>query len=48
MLDRLEAQRRVVAAGTELVHERQVGHHAYILEDGWACSYKLLPTAAGR
>ena len=43
VLDRLEAQRRSVAAGTELVHEQQVGHHAFILEDGWACSYKLLP-----
>ena len=32
-----------IAAGTELVHERQVGHHAFILEEGWACSYKLLP-----
>ena len=31
-----------IAAGTELVHEQQVGHHAFILEDGWACSYKLL------
>jgi CRP-like cAMP-binding protein len=39
----LEASRHVVAAGTELVHERQAGHHAYILEEGWVCSYKLLP-----
>jgi CRP-like cAMP-binding protein len=43
LLARLETQRRKVAAGTELVHERQVGHPAFILEDGWACSYKLLP-----
>ena len=43
VLGRLEAQRRSVAAGHELVHERQVGHHAFILEEGWACSYKLLP-----
>ena len=43
VLGRLEAQRRSVAAGRELVHERQVGHHAYILEEGWACCYKLLP-----
>ena len=42
-LGHLESQRRSVAAGHELVHERQVGHHAFILEDGWACSYKLLP-----
>ena len=26
-----------------MVRERQAGHQAYILEDGWACSYKLLP-----
>ena len=43
LLGELEAQRRSIAAGTELVHERQVGHPAFILEDGWACSYKLLP-----
>jgi CRP-like cAMP-binding protein len=42
-LEPLRGRRRSVAAGTELVHERQVGHHAYILEDGWACSFKLLP-----
>ena len=38
----LESKRRPIAAGTELVHEQQVGHHAFVLEDGWACSYKLL------
>jgi CRP-like cAMP-binding protein len=38
----LESKRRPIAAGTDLVHEQQVGHHAFILEDGWACSYKLL------
>ena len=32
-----------MAAGTDLVRERQAGHHAYILKSGWACSYKLLP-----
>jgi CRP-like cAMP-binding protein len=30
-------------AGKELVHEGQTGHLAYILQDGWACSFKLLP-----
>lgn len=43
MLDRLEAQRRSVAAGIELVHEHQAGHAVFILEHGWACSYKDLP-----
>jgi CRP-like cAMP-binding protein len=39
----LEAQRRPVVAGTELTHERQVGQRAFILQQGWACCYKLLP-----
>ena len=43
VIARLEERRRFVAAGTDLVRERQAGHHAYILESGWACSYKLLP-----
>lgn len=41
-LAKLEGRKRAVAAGTELVREREPGQHAYILEDGWACSYKLL------
>lgn len=32
-----------VKAGKELVHEGQTGHLAYILQVGWACSFKLLP-----
>ena len=39
----LEARRRPIAAHTEVVHERQEGHHAFILLEGWACAYKLLP-----
>ena len=31
-----------IAPGQELVHEGQSGHKAYILQKGWACSYKLL------
>ena len=31
-----------VPAGQELVQEGQTGHLAYILQKGWACSYKLL------
>src|SRR6478735_9042264 len=42
-LAQLEANHRFVGAGTELVRERQIKHSAYILEAGWACSYKLLP-----
>jgi CRP-like cAMP-binding protein len=39
----LEARRRQIPALTEVVHERQEGHHAFILQEGWACAYKLLP-----
>jgi CRP-like cAMP-binding protein len=39
----LEARRRSIPAQTEIVHERQEGHHAFILQEGWACAYKLLP-----
>jgi CRP-like cAMP-binding protein len=45
VLAELEAGRRAVVASTDLVHEQQVGHHAFILEQGWACSYKLLADA---
>jgi CRP-like cAMP-binding protein len=39
----LEARRRQIPAQTEVVHERQEGHHAFILQEGWVCAYKLLP-----
>ncbi len=39
----LEAQHRPIAAGSELIHERQAGQRAFILQQGWACAYKLLP-----
>ena len=42
-LAELEARRRPVAAGTDLVHERQRDHHAFILLEGWACAYKIVP-----
>ena len=42
-LAQLEANPQRLPAGTELVREHQTGQLAYILQDGWACSYKLLP-----
>jgi CRP-like cAMP-binding protein len=39
----LQARRRSVAALTEIVHEGQTDHHAWILQDGWANCYKLVP-----
>jgi CRP-like cAMP-binding protein len=42
-LERLQAHPRSYKARVELLHETQVGSKAYILQDGWAMSYKLLP-----
>jgi CRP-like cAMP-binding protein len=42
-LAELEARSRPVPAQTELAHERQTSHHAFVLQQGWACAYKLLP-----
>lgn len=39
----LQSSRETVDASTELVHEGQTDHRAYILQEGWAYSYKLLP-----
>jgi CRP-like cAMP-binding protein len=32
-----------VKRGQQLTHEGQTGHKAFILQAGWACSFKLLP-----
>ena len=32
-----------VKRGQQLTHEGQTGHKAFVLQAGWACSYKLLP-----
>ncbi len=39
----LQARRRTVAAMTEIVHEGQTDHRAWILQEGWANCYKLVP-----
>ena len=39
----LQSSATRVKAGKELVHEGQTGHLAYILQAGWACSFKMLP-----
>jgi CRP-like cAMP-binding protein len=41
-LAELQAAPERVKRGKELVHEGQTGHKAYILQSGWACSFKLL------
>ncbi len=43
VLANLHRRRRTFAAGRDLVHQGQSGHAAYILADGWVCSYKMMP-----
>ncbi len=42
MLRDLQQQRSFIEAGKEVVYEGQHLHFAYILREGWACSYKQL------
>jgi CRP-like cAMP-binding protein len=42
MLEELQKFRAQIAAGKEVVYEGQQHHAAYILREGWACSYKRL------
>jgi CRP-like cAMP-binding protein len=42
-LAELQSRRRTVAALTEIVHEGQTDHRAWILQEGWANCYKLVP-----
>ena len=37
-------RRRTFEPGVDLVRQGQLGQIAYILADGWVCSYKLLPS----
>ena len=43
VLDALHRRRRSFVAGRDLVHQGQTHAVAYILAEGWVCSYKLLP-----
>ena len=43
-LAELQSRRRTVAALTEIVHEGQTNHRAWILQEGWANCYKLVPS----
>lgn len=42
-LARFDRRRRSFQPGHELIHEGQKNASAFVLADGWACSYKLLP-----
>jgi CRP-like cAMP-binding protein len=43
VLERLHQRRRSFVAGSDMVHQGQSDQAAYILSDGWVCSYKLQP-----
>ncbi len=42
VLDTLHRRRRSFAAGRDIVFEGQTHQAAYILAEGWVCSYKLM------
>lgn len=42
-LVRFHRRRRSFNAGHELIHEGQKNQSAFILAEGWACSFKILP-----
>ena len=44
ILSGLHRRRRTFIAGCDLVHQGQADQSAYILAEGWVCSYKLLPS----
>lgn len=41
VLDRLHKRRRTFRAGHDMVHQGQSAQTAFILYEGWVCSYKL-------
>ncbi len=43
-LEIFHQRRRSFEPGMDLVRQGQLGQSAYILADGWVCSYKLLPS----
>lgn len=43
ILARFDRRCRSFQPGYEMIHEGQSGSSAFVLANGWACSYKLLP-----
>jgi len=43
ILARFHKRRRSFLVGHQLIHEGQKNQSAFILAEGWACSYKMLP-----
>lgn len=46
ILAEFEKRKRRFSQGHDLIYEGQGNQSAYILSDGWACSYKLLPNGS--
>lgn len=44
VLASLHGRRTSYNSGIGLVHQGQTDHQAYVLAEGWACSYRLLPS----
>ena len=42
VLESLHGRRKTYSAGRGMVHQGQPGQQAYVLAEGWACSYRLL------
>lgn len=42
-LARFHRRRRTFLPGHQLIHEGQTNKSVFILDEGWACSYKILP-----
>ena len=45
-LAEIQSMPLAVKRGSQLTHEGQTGHKAFVLQEGWACSYKVLPSGA--
>lgn len=45
-LARFHRRRRTFLSGHEMIHEGQANASAYVLAEGWACSFKMLPDGA--
>ena len=45
-LAEIQSPAMTVKRGKHLVREGQTGHKAFVLHEGWACSYKDLPNGS--
>ena len=43
VLANLHGRRKSFSAGRDMVHQGQADQSAYVLAEGWVCSYRLLP-----